>query len=267
VAEAAHIAPGDLLTALDTAVSPRIVDAAAAMVDRRAAGEPLQYVLGTWSFRQLEVRIDQRALIPRPETEQVVEVALEMLRHRLAGGSDRRVVVDLGTGSGVIALSLAVESDDVEVWAIDVSGAALELAAGNLASMAADHPEPASRVHLVEGAWFAALPSSLAGQVRLVVSNPPYVSEEEWSALDPEVRDHEPRLALVPGVSGLEALELLVDQARRWLAPGGGLVLELAPHQADTTVDRAETAGYVEVAVRVDLAGRARTLVAVWPGG
>jgi release factor glutamine methyltransferase len=240
------------------------------MVDRRAAGEPLQYVLGSWSFRHLEVRVDRRALIPRPETEQVVATALDMLDGRsaaMADGAGRGVVVDLGTGSGVIALSLAVESDGVEVWATDISGAALELANRNLADMAAAHPEPATRVHLVEGTWFGALPSSLAGQVRLVVSNPPYVSEEEWSALDPVVRDYEPRLALVPGASGLEALELLVDQARRWLIPGGGLVLELAPHQADTMAARAETAGYVDVAVRTDLAGRARTLVAVWPGG
>jgi release factor glutamine methyltransferase len=184
-----------------------------------------------------------------------------------AGGADRRLVVDLGTGSGVIALSLALESEGVEVWATDVSGAALELATGNLSAMAAAHPEPASRVHLVEGVWFAALPSSLAGRVQLVVSNPPYVSEEEWSALDPVVRRYEPRRALVPGHSGREALELLVDQARPWLAPGGSLVLELAPHQADLMAAGAVAAGYVEVAVRNDLAGRARTLVAVWPGG
>jgi release factor glutamine methyltransferase len=272
VAEAAAIAPATIMTVLDTPVSTAVVDAVHAMVERRTTGEPLQYVLGTWSFRHLEVSVDPRALVPRPETEQVVEVALDELRRIVADSvaTDRLVAVDLGTGSGVIALSLVHEGVDaggieMEVWGTDVSAPALDLARLNLSRLADGDAGAASRLHLVEGSWFDALPSRLAGQVHLVVSNPPYVSATEWADLDPEVRDHEPRTALVPGETGLEAFDVLVDQGRRWLAPGGGLVVELAPHQATTVVTMAEGAGYVDVRVHADLAGRDRTLVAVWP--
>jgi len=287
VAQAADIAPAQLPSLLDAPVSSATVEAVRVMVERRAAGEPLQYVLGSWSFRHLDVDVDARALVPRPETEQVVEVALEELR-RLWGLAGRRptdplVAVDLGTGSGVIALSLALEgvgasagrramhrgtpasAPPMQVWATDASRPALELAEANRARLDRSHPAAAARVRLAEGSWFDALPPRLAGRVHLVVSNPPYVSEAEWSALDPEIRDHEPRAALVPGATGLEALDVLVDRARRWLAPGASLVLELAPHQAATVARAAESAGYRDVGVRLDLTGRDRTLVARWP--
>ncbi len=272
VAHATGIAPGRLLSVLDTPASSDTVDAVHVMAERRAGGEPLQYVLGTWSFRHLEIDVDPRALVPRPETERVVEVALEELRrlsHGAAGGArtEPLVVVDLGTGSGVIALSLVLEAvADVEVWATDASPTALELARANLSRLSDSQPAAASRLRLAEGSWFDALPHRLAGHVRLVVSNPPYVSATEWSELDPEIRDHEPRTALVPGDSGLEALEFLVDRTRQWLAPGGSLVLELAPHQAATVAAMAESAGYHDVRLQPDLAGRERALVASWPG-
>ena len=110
------------------------------------------------------------------------------------------------------------------------------------------------------------LPVHVAGHLDLAVSNPPYVSAPEWSDLDPEVRDHEPRRALVSGDSGLEALDLLLDQARHWLAPGGSIVFELAPHQSAIMAATAEEAGYLDVRVRPDLAGRERALSARWPG-
>jgi release factor glutamine methyltransferase len=268
VAQAAAIAPGQLLGAFDTAVSREAVDAAEAMTERRVAGEPLQYVLGTWSFRHLDVVVDARALVPRPETEQVVEAALGELRRLSGPGRTPKgmTVVDLGTGSGVIALSIARETTgDVEVWATDSSPAALALARANLSRLADSHPDAAARVRLAEGSWFGALPDTLGDGVQLVVSNPPYVSAAEWTALDPEIRDYEPRAALVPGATGLEALEVLVEGACRWLAPGGSLVLEMAPHQATAVRTLAERAGYVHVAVRPDLAGRDRTLVASRP--
>ena len=230
--------------------------------------------------------VDPRALIPRPETEQVVETALDELGRIVAEGSasERLVAVDLGTGSGVIALSLAQEGPDavrrsqasvggppgeidVEIWGTDVSAPALDLARLNLLRLADADGGAAARLHLVEGSWFDALPSRLAGRVHLLVSNPPYVSAAEWSALEPEVRDHEPRTALVPGESGLEAFDVLVDQGRRWLARRGALVVELAPQQAPTVVTMAESAGYTDVRVLPDLAGRDRILVAVWPDG
>lgn len=290
VAQAASVAPGEVMSLLDTPVSAATVETARILAERRSAGEPLQYVLGSWSFRHLDVSVDRRALVPRPETEQVVEVALEELR-RLSRRAGRRptdplVAVDLGTGSGVIALSLALEATPtvreaathggtrtetrlpearLEVWATDASRPALELARANLSRLDRSDPAAAARVRLAEGSWFDALPTRLAARVHLVVANPPYVSVAEWFELDPEIRDHEPRAALVPGPTGLEALEGLVDRARRWLAPGGSLVLELAPHQAATVVAWAESAGYLDVEVRPDLAGRDRTLVARMP--
>jgi release factor glutamine methyltransferase len=239
------------------------------MVERRRAGEPLQYVLGTWAFRSLEVSVDGRVLIPRPETEQVVGYALEELRVVVAADEPGRHVValDLGTGSGVIALSLAVEaevaaSSSFEVWATDYYADALDVARANLGLLACLDPFAAAQVRLREGSWFDALPPALAGQVQLLVSNPPYVSVSEWENLEPVVHDYEPRRALVAGETGLEVLELLVSGAPAWLAPGGVLVLELAPDQAGAVVSKAKAAGFEQVEVRPDLAGRPRALVA-----
>jgi len=237
------------------------------MVERRIAGEPLQYVLGAWSFRGLDLLVDRRVLIPRPETEIVVEVALEeatrlglkRARRRLAlvEPNPAAVVADLGTGSGAIALALEAELPEVEVWATDISNDALDVARANLAGCAA------TRVRIAEaGSWFAALPPRLRGTLRLIVSNPPYVSEEEETRLPSEVADYEPRDALVPGMLGTEALDALLDGARAWLASDGVIVLELAPQQAESMTARARELGYTDVFVRNDLAGRARVLVA-----
>lgn len=238
-----------------------------AMVERRSAGEPLQYVMGSWAFRSLDLMVDPRVLIPRPETEYVVEVALEeavrlglrRTRRRLAlvEPSPSEVVVDLGTGSGAIALALEVELPDVEVWATDASEDALAVARANVAGSAAARVTIASA-----GAWFDALPAALRGVVRLIVSNPPYVAVHELDELPEEVASYEPHDALIAGPRGTEALETLLDGAREWLAPGGTIVLELAPHQADEMTAYATKAGYTEVFVRDDLTGRPRVLVA-----
>ena len=239
------------------------------MVERRLSGEPLQYVLGTWAFRGLEVSVDRRVLVPRPETEQVVGYALEELRVAATAVLPGRpvVAVDLGTGSGVIALSLAAEAEvalstPLEVWATDDHADALDVARTNLSLLAALDPPAAARVRLSEGSWFDALPPGLAGHVQLLVSNPPYVSVSEWESLEPVVHDHEPRRALVAGETGLEVLELLVCGARRWLARNGVLVLELSPAQAGAVAVKAESAGFDRVEVRPDLAGHPRALVA-----
>jgi len=209
----------------------------------------------------------------------VVEVALDELR-RAGGGAgargdsrqlSRRLAVDLGTGSGAIALSLALEgavlAPGLEVWATDVSAAALDVARLNLDDLAAEDPAAASRARLSGGAWFAALPQDLAGRLDLVVSNPPYVSEAEYPALDAVVRDWEPRTALVAGpgergVGGMAAIEAIVSEAPRWLGPSGALVVEMAPSQATASVDAARRAGFREVTTARDLAGRTRMLVA-----
>jgi release factor glutamine methyltransferase len=241
------------------------------MAARRAAGEPLQYVFGHWPFRTLDLRVDDRVLIPRPETEQVVEVALAEAHRllRLRPGAEL-VAVDAGTGSGAIALALATElGRDVlqRVWAIDASADALAVAATNVEA----HCTPPDgvalpEVVLVRGSWLAPLPEDAHGQIDLVVANPPYVAEDEWAALDPEVRA-EPRQALVAGPgrrgdAGLRDVEAVLEEARHWLRRPGTVVVELAPHQAGPAQEQARQLGYDEVRVDPDLAGRPRALVA-----
>jgi release factor glutamine methyltransferase len=232
------------------------------LVERRLAGVPLQYLLGRWSFRRLDLVVDSRVLIPRPETEVVAGLAIDAARRR-AGAGARCTVADLGTGSGAIALALADEVSDAVVWATDASADALEVARANLAALP---PDAASRVHLARGMWYEALPGGLRGRLAVVVSNPPYVTEAEYAALAPEVREHEPAAALVAGPTGRECLEHLVAGGLDWLEPGGALVLELAPGQAAHMRTRAEASGYDAVAIHRDLAGRDRVLVACRPG-
>ena len=245
----------DLFLHLDEPVPARAVAFAEGMVRRRAEGEPLQYVLGRWGFRELDLLVDRRVLIPRPETEVVVEAVLVELR-RLACAQPP-VVVDLGTGSGAIALSVARETERAQVWATDSSPAALAVVRANLAGLGSGS---ATRVRLLEGPWFAALPEDLRGRVDVVVSNPPYVAEGE--ELPTEIARWEPREALVSGPTGLEALAEIVREAPGWLARPGVLVLEVAPHQAPDVLAMARAAGMAEADVRPDLQGRLRVVVA-----
>jgi release factor glutamine methyltransferase len=243
-----------LIPRLEDAVPARTVDFVHRMLERRRTGEPLQYVLGVWSFRRLELVVDRRVLIPRPETEMVVEVALEELRR--LDGDHRLLSVDLGTGSGAIAISLALEVPSTRVWGTDRSEEALGVARANLSGMGAT---VATRVRLSAGDWFAALPPNLRGQVDLIVANPPYVGADE--VLPPEVADWEPVGALVAGPTGLEAVATIVAEAPAWLRRPGVLVVEIAPHQAGAARELAEAAGFDDVDVRPDLAARPRALV------
>lgn len=224
------------------------------MVERRAGGEPLQYVLGRWPFRGLDLVVDRRVLIPRPETETVAEAAATELR-RLGRPAPR--IVDLGTGSGALGLSLAAEFARARVWATDASADALAVARANLSGTGT---LVATRVRLSHGSWWEALPPDLRGQVDLAVSNPPYVAADE--ALPPEVTDWEPVAALRAGPTGLEALTEIVADAPAWLSRPGALVTEIAPHQAEPAVGLARRAGFAHAEVRPDLAGRPRALVA-----
>ncbi|MDE3204758.1 MAG: peptide chain release factor N(5)-glutamine methyltransferase [Acidobacteriota bacterium] len=299
-------ASGERLAAVGGPVPEKAALRVTEMLRRRLAGEPLQYVLGSWSFRTLDLMVDRRVLIPRPETEQVVEAALaeidrlrtgpgshpgpdtdpgrrpgpgphpgpdtdpgcrpdtnaaggrERLDTNAAAGRERLTVVDLGTGSGAIALSLAAERTHVNVWAVDRSPDAVAVARANLAGLAGS---AATRVRVVEGDWWGGLPAELAGHIDLVVSNPPYVSSGEMAELDPQVRDWEPRMALEAGHRGTEAIEAIFSEAGKWLAERAAAVIELAPHQAPEAEHLARQAGFV-AEVRADLAGRPRTLVA-----
>ena len=227
------------------------------MVRRRSGGEPLQYVLGSWPFRRLELMVDRRVLIPRPETEQVVEVAFAELDRLRAGR--RLTVVDLGTGSGAIALSFAREHMDVEVWALDSSAGAVAVAQANLAGLGGF---AATRVRVVQGDWWDALPGELRGRVDLAVSNPPYISSAEMTELDATVRDWEPREALEAGPAGTEDIERVLAGSTDWLSPEASVVIELAPHHAEEAARVARKIGFGHVEVKPDLTGRARALVA-----
>jgi release factor glutamine methyltransferase len=209
------------------------------VVARRAAREPLAYVIGEWGFRRLTLSVDSRVLVPRPETEVVVERCLARLEGR---GAPR--VLDVGTGSGAIALAIADEHPGAQVTAIDASEDALAVARANAARTDLD-------VELRHHDLFAGLPG---GPWDIVVSNPPYVAEDEVAGLEPEVRDWEPRAALV----GEGATESIAIAAREVLRPGGALVLETAGGRAEQVAELLRRLRYLDVRVTDDLAGRGR---------
>ncbi len=259
VEEASGYGRAELIVRLDEPVTARCGAHVSKMVERRLRGEPIQYVLGRWGFRNLDLMVDRRVLIPRPETEQVVEWALEEARRF---GDRALVVADLGTGSGAIALSLAQELRRATVWATDVSAEALDVARANTtgAGMWA-----AMRVRLSLGSWWEALPQEVRGTLDLVVSNPPYIGAGE--PLPDEVEAWEPVGALRAGDDGLAAAREIIGGAGAWLRPGGVLVLEIAPAQAAAVVELARAAGAAATEVRRDALGRDRALVARWPDG
>ena len=247
--------PAELRLHGDESVSTRSVAFFDALVTRRVAGEPLQYVLGRWSFRTLELHVTPAVLIPRPETEHVAEYAVRAATEAYINGR-APVVVDLGTGSGAIALSIAVECPASQVWASDVSSAALAVARANLAGLG----RAANRVTLVEGSWFDALPLDLAGDIDVLVSNPPYV--DAASDLPDDVRLHEPPIALFADDNGYAFIRTLIDAAPNWLRPGGMLVLEMGETQTERAMDQATNVGLIDAEVIIDLAGRPRGIVA-----
>lgn len=218
----------------------------AGLVQRRSAREPLAYVLGEWGFRGLVLDVDARVLVPRPETEIVVERCLA----RLDGLAAPRVL-DVGTGSGAIALAIADEHPGARVTGIDVSPDALAVARGNAA-------RSGLAVDLVEHDLFAGLPE---GPWSLVVSNPPYVGAADVDALPSEVRDWEPRVALVAE----DATEAVARGAVAVLEPGGALVLEVADDDAARVTGLLGRLGYEEVAVTADLTGRERVVEGTRP--
>ena len=219
------------------------VDAALALAHRRAAGEPLQYLTGVAGFRHLELAVGPGVLVPRPETEQVAQRALDLLPE---GGS----LVDIGTGSGAIALAVAYERRDARVWATEISAEALEWARANRDRLRLP-------VELLQGDLFAPLPSELHRRMDVIVANPPYVGEDERGSLPTDVVAHEPELALFAD-DGLSVIRRLVEQAPDWLAPGGWLVLEISerhPHEVEALL---LGAGFRDVFIEQDLAGKAR---------
>jgi release factor glutamine methyltransferase len=227
-------------------LSPEAEEAYEELLTRRAAREPLAYILGHWGFRRLTLKTDKRALIPRPETEIVVERALE----HLDGGQP--AVLDVGTGTGAIALAIADEHPGAHVTAIDASKDALALARENLELLDID-----GRVRLVEHDLTEGLGQD---SFDLVVSNPPYVEPEDIETLQPEVRDWEPRIALVAH----GATEAVARAATEALRPGGWVVLEIAENQAAKVAALLRDLGYEHLRVSPDMAGRDRVIEAQW---
>lgn len=226
------------------------------MIGRRLAGEPLQYVLGHWAFRTLDLAVDRRALIPRAETEFLVDRVLAHI-DRVASRHTPVKVADLGTGTGAIALSVAAERVMTEVWATDVSPDALALARANLAGLG----RPATRVQLMSGSWFDAFADDLVGSFDVVVSNPPYIGSTEL--VEPVITEWEPPSALFAGPDGLRDLAIISAGAPRWLRPGGSLVVECGMTQGSQVAIMFEQAGFGSVEVRQDLAGRDRVVEGV----
>jgi release factor glutamine methyltransferase len=248
----------EFLDELDRPATERGVAHLDAMLVRLATGEPLQYVLGRWGFRHLDLMVDRRVLIPRPETESVVETAL-----KLARSMPRPLVcADLGTGSGAIGLSLASELpiDGVTVWMTDRSADALDVARANAAGIG----RAAANVRLAEGDWFEALPDELRGVFGLIVSNPPYINDDDIE-LEAIVRVWEPAMALFGGDDGLDAVRSLVAAAPRWLRPGGWLVIEIGSSQGRRVVELLSAAGLTDVELRQDLNGLDRIAVGRCP--
>ncbi len=218
-------------------------------VSERANGHPLQYVLGTAEFYNVELEVGPGVLIPRPETERLVELVLE----RYAGGD----ILDLCTGSGAIALALAKALPSAQVTAVDISPEALAYARRNLTRLGLGN------VSLLEGDLFAPLPHG--ARFGLIVSNPPYVSEEEFSTVDAVVREYEPRLSLVAGEGGLAVLRRIAEGAREFLTPGGRLFCEMGETQGERAEVLFREAGLVEVEVLRDYTGRERFVTGLAP--
>jgi release factor glutamine methyltransferase len=236
--------PGESVLERFQPVCPDEAGGLEAAFARRAGGEPLAYVTGRAGFRHLDLVVDARVLIPRPETEGLVEGVLCRVR--------RGTVVDVGTGSGCIALSLASEGDFAEVVGVDSSAAARGVARMNRRALGLP-------VRLIRGDLVSAF---APGSVDAIVSNPPYLSEPEYAALGSSVRDWEPEAALVSGADGLAATMALLDDGRRVLRPGGWVAVEVDCTRAGLAAEHALALGWTDVAVEADLFGRERFLFA-----
>jgi release factor glutamine methyltransferase len=215
----------------------------AAMVRRRVRREPVAYILGRKAFRRIELVVDRRVLIPRPETELLVDAAVELQPER---------VLDVGTGSGAIAAAVADEVPEARVTAIDTSMDALRVAQANV-----DRLGLANRVDVVS----AGIDSLPRGDFDLMLANLPYVSEAEWERLAPEIREYEPREALVSGPTGLEAIEALLEAIAELDRRPAAVALEIGAGHGEAVERLVHDAGYAEVEVRRDLAGLDRAVV------
>jgi release factor glutamine methyltransferase len=226
------------------------------MVSNRLSGVPLQYVMKRWAFRHLDVMVDERVLIPRPETEQVVQVALDIARKTSSDEALR--VVDLGTGSGVIGLSMAFElgADAAHVWLTDASVDALDVARANMVGIG----RAAANVRVAHGSWWNALPQDIAGLIDIAICNPPYIAHSD-SEVAPDVHLYEPHSALYAHDNGLADLRTVIEGASTWLKKSGWLVLEIGYQQGADVLAMMSASGFVGAEIKQDLSGRDRIAV------
>jgi release factor glutamine methyltransferase len=245
----------DLYLQHDRPLTPDELERYRSAVRRRLKHEPVQYILGVAAFRHLELRVDRRVLIPRPETELLVGAVLDWSKSRVGRG----VVLDIGTGSGAIALSLAGEGGYERIVATDVSCDALDVARANASRLGFG-----DRIEFREGSLFDVVGDGECFDV--IVSNPPYVAESERAALSADVVEHEPATALFAGGDGLDVIERIVDGAASRLRAGGLLALEIGIDQSAAVLERiVRTGAYAGAQVRQDLTGRERMVLVETP--
>ncbi|HKQ51251.1 MAG TPA: peptide chain release factor N(5)-glutamine methyltransferase [Pyrinomonadaceae bacterium] len=239
-----------LITSAESLLAPEEVNHLRALVARRAAGEPLQYITGHQEFYRLDFEVTPAVLIPRPETELLVETALDLLDET----DSPALVLDVGTGSGCIAVSLLHERPRVRAVGVDISEQALRVAARNAARAGVDE-----RLRLLASDSFSALNPSRA-RFEMIVSNPPYVTEDALNGLQREVRDHEPRVALTPGGDGLRLIRALLSDAPRYLNPGGHLLIEIGFDQHEAVERLLDPRVWQLLGIHRDLQGIPRTV-------
>lgn len=225
-----------------------------ALMIRRGKREPIAYILGEREFWSLDLKVDARVLIPRPDTEVLVEVALERLT---AQAAEAPRIVDVGTGSGAVALALAHEKKNARVQAVDISPDALEVARANATRLGL-----ADRVEVVHSDLLA----GVRGPFDLVVANLPYIRKAEIARLDEDVRAHEPHLALDGGADGLDLVRHLIRQATSRIVPRGAVALEAGFDQLDQVAELLRQASFEDVTVRRDYGGQPRVASGLWPG-
>ncbi|MBQ0749523.1 MAG: peptide chain release factor N(5)-glutamine methyltransferase [Roseovarius sp.] len=248
LAEAVGIARDRLTLHLGEDLEPGAAVRFAALIARRAAREPVAKILGRRVFWGREFEVTADVLDPRPETECLIAEAL--------AGPKPLTLLDLGTGSGILAVTLLAEWPEVRGVATDLSDAALAVAARNAARAGV-----AARLDVIRADWFA----GVTGLFDLIVSNPPYIGVDEMAGLMPEVRDHDPRLALTDEADGLAAYRAIAGGAGAHLRPGGRLMVEIGWRQGAAVADILRAAGFEAVAVLPDLEGRDRVVCGVWP--
>jgi len=256
VADALGLEGHHLASKAEQPVSAEQWEHAGSLVSRRAAREPLQYILGTQEFCGLEFQVSSAVLIPRPETEVLVQETL-----RAVDLDNESVLVDMGTGSGCVAITLATILGKARIVAVDRSPEALAVAKDN-----AERHAVAEKIQWVEGDLLSALRGlEMAGAVDVIASNPPYIAEADWAGLQPEVREFEPRSALFSGPKGTEFHERLLRESKEFLAPGGSLVMEIGQGQYMAVRQMAEhIGGYAPLRVVEDEAGIERVVIATW---